>query len=406
MLQTVYDNIDNSASRLKLSAQELAQIKKINNEHLFDINLTNGKSFKAYRIQHNNDLGPYKGGIRYHKDVNLDEVRSLAILMSLKSAAVGLPLGGGKGGVVLNPDLVTEAELEEISRKYTSELFNHIGPDKDIPAPDINTNSKIIDWMVEEYENISGQSNKASFTGKSIGNSGSLGRDSATGRGGVLSLTKLLELSKNKKSNITYAIQGFGNVGSYFSSTAHILHPSWQLISASDSEAAIYNKNGLDPIQIQSYKKSKKRFSDYKQPGTDHLSNDQMLHLDVDVLVLAGFEDTVNIKNVKAIKASYIVELANGPITGKAYSYLISNKKTILPDILANSGGVIVSYLEWVQNKSDQVWTVNKVNTKLEKYMNDATTVIYKYAVAHNLPLKEAAFDIAIKKLSDLKRIS
>ncbi len=400
MLETVHTFIDDAAAQLDIPADIVAQLKTTNKEHAFDIHLKNGKSFKAYRVQHNNARGPYKGGIRFHKDVTLEEVQTLATLMSLKTAAVGLPLGGGKGGIAVDPRELDETELEELSREYVRHLQPHIGPNADIPAPDVNTNATIIDWMVDEYEKITSDSNKASFTGKSINNGGSLGRDAATGRGGVLALAELLALQKNGDRPITYAVQGFGNVGSYFGTTAADLQPDWQLLAASDSQAAVYNKKGLNAKKLQEYKNSRGRFQDYSEDGVRVISNDELLHLNVDVLVLAGFEDTVTMQNVKGIQATCIAELANGPITGEAYDYLTKAKVVILPDIVANAGGVIVSYLEWQQNLKGEHWSEKEVNDRLAVYMEKAVNNIYKYAQEQQTDLKSAAFIAAIKELT------
>jgi glutamate dehydrogenase/leucine dehydrogenase len=319
--------------------------------------------------------------------------------MSLKTAAVNIPMGGGKGGIEVNPRELKESELEELSRKYVSNLHSHIGPQKDIPAPDVNTNAQIIDWMVDEYEKLTGDSTKASFTGKSIGNGGSLGRDAATGRGGVLALTELLELDGLKNKPLTFAIQGFGNVGSYFGTISQELHSEWKLLSVSDSEAAVYSNDGLRAHELQQFKQEKGRFKEYKAENVKIISNDELLSLKVDVLVLAGFENTVTENNMRDIQANYIVEMANGPITDMAHNYLTEKGKIILPDIITNAGGVIVSYLEWLQNLNDEVWTEDKVNKKLSDYLVTAVRNTYKYAKLNEISLNEAAFAIAVKKL-------
>lgn len=400
MLETAHQFIDQAGHQLGISPELITKLKQTDKEHVFDIRLQSGKTFKAYRVQHNNKLGPYKGGIRFHEDVDLEEVQTLATLMSLKTAAVGLPLGGGKGGIAVNPHNLTEAELEELSREYVRHLHPHIGPDKDIAAPDVNTNSKIIDWMVSEYETITGDTNKASFTGKSIPNGGSLGRDAATGRGGVLALAELLALEKLNNKPITVAVQGFGNVGSFFGTTSEDLYPNWQLVAASDSQAAVYSKKGLSAKQLQVYKANRGRFSDYTQDNAEVISNDELLGLDVDVLVLAGFEDTVTMKNVQVVKAKYVIELANGPITGEAYNYLTSAGAVILPDIIANAGGVIVSYLEWQQNLEGEHWAEKQVNDELAVYMKKAVDNVYESAKNLQTDLKTAAFVTAIEQLT------
>jgi glutamate dehydrogenase/leucine dehydrogenase len=215
-------------------------------------------------VQHNNQNGPYKGGVRFHENVTLDEVQALATLMSLKTAAVGLPLGGGKGGIAVNPRNLSAQELEELSRKYVRGLSKHIGPDQDVPAPDVNTNSTIIDWMVDEYSQLTGDKTRASFTGKSIKNGGSLGRDAATGRGGVIAFSELLKHLENSNKKITYAVQGYGNVGQYFATISQKEQSNWRLCAASDSGAVVYSSQGLDAANLAEFKNGNGRFTDYK----------------------------------------------------------------------------------------------------------------------------------------------
>lgn len=399
MIETVHDFLRRAAKQLDIPEDALEELKKTNHEHVFDITLDNGESFKAYRVQHNNKLGPYKGGIRFHDGVTLEEVRALATLMSLKTAAVGLPLGGGKGGIAINPQKLSETELEELSRKYAAHLHKVIGPDKDIPAPDVNTNAQIIDWMVDEFEKLTGDNNKASFTGKSLPNGGSLGRDAATGRGGVMAFEELLSLEGNKNKDLSFAIQGFGNVGSFFGTVAESSHPNWKMIAASDSEAAVFNENGLNAQELQSYKMLRGRFKGYDANSAKIISNDKLLTLKVDVLVLAGLENTVTKYNMKNIQAKYIIEMANGPVTSAAYDYLVSKNIVILPDVVANAGGVIVSYLEWLQNMQGESWTEDHVNEQLQAIIKKAVKEIYEYAHKQRINLKEAAFSIAIDRL-------
>lgn len=397
MLDDTHRFLDLATGRLGLDENVQKQVKKANAEHIFKIDLDNGKSFNAYRVQHNNQRGPYKGGIRYHQNVTLDEVKTLATLMSLKTAAVGLPLGGGKGGIEVNPRELSAEELEELTRKYVRGLHQHIGPDQDVPAPDVNTNSTIIDWMVDEYEQLTGDTSRASFTGKSIPNGGSLGRDAATGRGGVLSLTEWLTLEGNGEKPLTYAVQGFGNVGSFFAATVAEMRPGWTLVAASDSQGAVYNADGFDADVLQQFKDSKGRFTDYKQGK--QITNEELIALDVDVLVLAGLEDAVSKENMKAVKAKYLVEMANSPMTFDAHEYLGYKGHVLVPDIIANAGGVIVSYLEWVQNRTDEKWSKDKVNQRLAKYMKSATNDLYDYVTENHVGMKEAGFVLALKKL-------
>ena len=398
MLETAHSLIRKAGKKLGLPRSEIEELIKIDAEHQFKINLESGKRFDAYRIQHKNRLGPYKGGIRYHPQVTLDEVRSLATLMSLKTAAVGLPLGGGKGGVAVNPKELSRDELEELSRKYVRYLHQHIGPEKDVPAPDVNTNAAVIDWMVDEFEKLTGDTSKAAFTGKSVGRGGSLGRDAATGRGGVIAFAELLKKMDQSGQKLTYAVQGFGNVGAFFAAVAQESHPEWKLIAASDTSAAIVNSSGLDARKLADFKMDGGRFAD--NHDAEVLAGDAIIGLDVDVLVLAALEDAVTEKNKQQVKAKYIVELANGPINDAAYGYLVSQGVVILPDIIANSGGVIVSYLEWLQNMKSEQWPEEKVNRRLERYMVKAIDSLYQTAAAEGVPLKEAAFMIALKRLT------
>jgi glutamate dehydrogenase (NADP+) len=400
MLETAHNLIRRAGKKLNLDDDTIEKLIKTDHEHVFQITLSNGNTYDAYRIQHSNKLGPYKGGIRFHPEVNLDEVRALATLMSFKTAAAGLPLGGGKGGISVDPKSLSDSELEELSRKYARHLTPHIGPEKDVPAPDVNTNGTIIDWMVDEYQKETGETNRASFTGKSMGNGGSLGRDAATGRGGVIALRQLLAHLGRENQDITVAVQGFGNVGSFFATVAAADHPNWKLVAASDSKSAVYSTDGLDANTLDKYKQSGGRFESYKETGVSIISNEDLLALDVDVLVLAALGDAVTEANYKSVKANIVLELANGPVNEAAFNKLTARGVTIVPDIIANAGGVIVSYLEWVQNKSGEHWSEAKVNQKLEDYMVKASDALYQTADDQKLSLKEAAFVNATKRLT------
>ncbi len=397
MLDTAQSNIRKAGRKAGLDDNAIASLLAINAEHAFEVELDD-KNYKAYRVQHNNKLGPYKGGIRFHPDVDLDEVRALATLMSFKTAAIGLPLGGGKGGIAIDPRHLDNEQLEAISRQYVRHLYKHIGPDKDVPAPDVNTNSKIIDWMVDEYQKLTGENTVASFTGKSTGKGGSLGREAATGRGGVIVLGELLRSKKINKP-VTYAVQGFGNVGSFFAAVASADQPDWKLTGASDSGCTIYSSEGINVDKAVKFKSAKGRFKDYGE-AVEHKKSDEILGLDVDVLVLAALGDAVNDTDAHQIKAQYIVELANGPISQKAHDQLVKKGKIIIPDIIANAGGVVVSYLEWQQNKKNEHWSEAKVNAKLNDYMVKATKELLKVNDSENTEsLTEAAYLLAIKRL-------
>jgi glutamate dehydrogenase/leucine dehydrogenase len=398
MLETIANLIRKSGKKIGLSDRQINDLLKFDAEHKFVIKLGNSQKFNAYRIQHKNKLGPYKGGIRFHPQVNLDEIRALAILMSLKAAAIGLPFGGAKGGIAVDPNQLSSNELEELSRKYVRHLKPYIGPDKDVPAPDVNTDSTVIDWMVDEYQRLTGDTSGASFTGKSIEHGGSLGREAATGRGGVIALAELLKLQgATLQKGLNFALLGYGNVGANFAKTVRQKKLNWRLVAASDSSALIIDKNGLDADKLADFKEAGQHFSSFQAGQIKDTK--YTIGLDVDVLVLAALEDAITEKNMKQVKARYIVEMANGPINETAYNYLQNKGVVILPDIIANSGGVIVSYLEWLQNKRGEQWLKSKVNNELEKYIKKAVAKLYKTALTKKVSLKEAAFMLALERL-------
>lgn len=399
MLQTAHSTIKKAALNLDVSIEKLEKFIEIQAAHEFEIILKNGKKFKGFRMQHNNSRGPYKGGIRFHEHVDFSEVQALATLMSLKTALVNVPLGGGKGGVVVDPKQLTVEELEELSRGYVQKLSEHLGPHTDIPAPDVNTNSQIMDWMVDEYSRLTGDSTKASFTGKSIENGGSLGRDSATGQGGLFVLEAAVSRLENIDSNVSYAVQGFGNVGAFFAELVQKKYPNWKLIAASDSSGGLYSENGLNASELVKYKESGKRFSDYSEPGVEKTKADEIITTDATVLVLAALGGVVNSYNSTSVRSPIVIELANGPVDSEAHLELTSRGVIVIPDILANAGGVVVSYFEWKQNLENQKWTLEQVNTELEKYMKNATNEVMDRADKEMLDMKDAAFLVAVERL-------
>ena len=397
MLISTRHLIERVGTKIGLSKEDIDYLLSIDKEHVFEIELESGASHQAYRVQHNNKKGPYKGGIRFHPDVDLDEVRALATLMSLKTAAVSIPFGGGKGGIRVDPRSLTEQELEELSRKYVQYLEKHIGPDVDVPAPDVNTNPKVIDWMVDEYAQITGDTSGASFTGKSLGKGGSAGRDAATGRGGVLALQAVLGKQENKK--LTYGIQGFGNVGLFFAEVAESILPNLTLTAATDTSGGVSSAFGFNVAELAAYKRSGAKLATYTAEDAVVITNEQLLAEDVDVLVLAALGDVVTSKNVDQVKAKYVLELANGPVSDEATQLLEARGVVVIPDILANAGGVIVSYLEWLQNKKGEKWSESKVNGKLAEYLVPAVTLSLKFAKRHDLSLKEAALARAAQSI-------
>lgn len=402
MIQTAQHLIQKAGKHLGLSRDEIDYILKIDKEHIFDIKLDDGRVHRAYRVQHNNSRGPYKGGIRFHPDVDINEVRALSMLMSLKTAAVGLPLGGGKGGVSVDPRTLSDEDLEKLTRAYVKHLHPHIGPDTDVPAPDVNINSQIIDWMVDEYEAITGDTSKASFTGKSLQNKGSLGREPATGRGGMIAIAEYLKLTGKDAKDLTFAIQGVGNVGFYFTKFAETDLKA-RIVAVSDSQRTLivkdfpYNKTYLSLEGIQQRRKG--LIDDMADEHAEFLDRDDILGLEVDVLILAALGDTIVKGNVDQVKAPIILELANGPIDADALEILNERGQVVIPDIIANAGGVIVSHLEWLQNKANEHWTEEQVNARLEEYMTAAIRSVYEYSRHFGVPMKEAALALAMKRL-------
>lgn len=403
MLKTAQTSIRNAAKKLGLSQSQVNDLLKTESEHQFEIvvgKTSNKKSYKAYRVQHNNSLGPHKGGIRYHPNVDLNEVKALATLMSFKTAAVNIPLGGGKGGVAVDPKTLSEEELEILSRQYARWLVPYIGPDKDIPAPDVNTNAKIIDWMVDEYQQQTGDTSRASFTGKSIKNGGSLGREAATGRGGVIVLNETLKLLGHLDQELTVAVQGFGNVGYYFAKVAKDF-PNLNIVAVSDSHGGVYDKDGIDIDATLDAKRHSGSVTGYADGNrtVKTISNSQLIGLDVDVLVLASLENAITEHNMQDVKAEILLELANGPINLAAQRFLIDSSKKIVPDIIANAGGVTVSYLEWLQNKQQEQWDEATVNSKLENILRPAVKTMFDTAIEFDTDYKQAAFIVAIRRL-------
>jgi glutamate dehydrogenase/leucine dehydrogenase len=367
--------------------------------------------FSAFRCQHNNALGPYKGGIRYSPDVSENEVKALAMLMTWKCSLVGLPFGGGKGGVRIDPFKLSSAELERLSRGYVDKIFKYIGPDKDIPAPDINTNPQIMAWMVDEYINklkVKSQKLKVkllgTFTGKPHDLWGLKGRGEATGYGGAVVLRELAKKLRFNPQKTTIAIQGFGNVGYYFAYFANKL--GYKILAASEQEGGSWVYEGLNPEKT--FECKKERGSITKCYCKDNIcdsglgkpvSNEEILEMDVDVLVPAAVEDVITEKNAARIKAQYIIEMANGPITPGAEKILEKRGITIIPDILANSGGVIASYFEWLQSKQGKLWTREKVLEGLDRTLEKAFNKIWKLAEKEKLSFRKAAMILAVERV-------
>lgn len=359
------------------------------------------EKFKAFRSQHNDARGPFKGGIRFHPDVFEDEVKALSTWMSIKCAVVGIPFGGAKGGVVVNPKLLSESELERLCKKYAEFLTPHIGPWKDVPAPDVNTGAREMAWMLEAYEKKVGYHAPATFTGKPVELGGSLGRTEATGQGGVYILQSYAKHLKFTPRKTSIAVQGFGNVGFWFAKLASEL--GFKIVAVSDSTGGLYDEKGLDIEKTLALKEKLGSFVEVfrKNKRTGFVSNEELLGLNVDVLVPAALENAITKDNANAVKAKLVLELANGPTTPEADAILHSKKVDVLPDVLCNAGGVTVSYFEWVQNLHGYVWTKDKVNKELETIMGKAFEEVHKMSYQKKISYREAAYALAVKRIID-----
>ncbi len=372
------------------------------------------KKFKAFRSQHNNARGPYKGGIRFHQNVSLAEVKALSTWMTWKCAITGIPYGGAKGGVIVDPKQLSRTELESLSRAYARFVADDVGPWWDVPAPDVNTDGQIMAWMVDEYQKVRlakakpadlQENSLATFTGKPLNLGGSHGRSEATGLGGVYVLEKLMEkLGKTKKDQVTIAIQGFGNVGYWFAYHADKL--GYKVVAVSDSKGGIYLTEGLDPAKVLACKQENGRVSNCKCSHQNCdcqkakvISNQEILELDVDVLVPAALENVITPDNTTKIKAKAIIEMANGPITPEADEILAKNNVLVVPDVLANAGGVTTSYFEWVQNLSGYYWTHSEVLAKLKPLMEQAFEQMWTVKEQYHLDGRMAAYVNAVKSV-------
>ncbi|MDB4939590.1 MAG: Glu/Leu/Phe/Val dehydrogenase [Candidatus Doudnabacteria bacterium] len=356
------------------------------------------KIFQGFRAQHNNARGPYKGGIRFHPQVSLDEVRALSFWMTFKNAVVNVPFGGGKGGIIVDPKELSEGELERLSRGYVKKIYPVIGPSFDVPAPDVNTNGKIMGWMLDEYEKITGTKAPATFTGKSLENGGSQGRTEATGFGGGYVLREVLkEHAVELKDNLTVAIQGFGNVATYFAeSTAGL---NLKIVALSDSKGGVYSELGIDVAAAEAHKKSTGALRGLA--GTTEITNEQLLELPVSILVPAAFENVLTAENAARVKAKVILELANGPTSPEADRLFEQKEIVVIPDILANSGGVATSYYEWYQNMHNESWTKEDVLKKLDALMVAAWKSVHETKVKYKTSYRSAAYIVAINRIEE-----
>lgn len=350
--------------------------------------------FEGYRVQYNSLLGPYKGGIRYHPDTNSDEVRALALWMTIKTAVMNLPMGGGKGGITVDPKTLSKTELEKLSRGWVQKLYPVIGPHIDVPAPDVNTNGEIISWMVDEYEKQTGDTTHASFTGKPLTLSGSEGRTQATGLGGFYVFDALRE-KLDLPASCRVVLQGMGNVGGY---AAQIFHDHGHIvIGMSDSKGGIICEEGLDPYTVEAYKKEHGTLKGF--PNAREVTNEELLMTDTDILVPAALENQITKENAHDIRAKLVLELANGPTTPEADDILFGSGVTVVPDVLANAGGVSVSTFEWQQNLANEHWDEPTVLAKLQELMQREAQAILTLSQTLHTDMRRAAFITALQRL-------
>ncbi len=416
--QNTLDLIEKASKLMKLDPNVKEVLSNPNRiiEVSLPVKMDNGKIrvFRGFRVQHNDAAGPYKGGIRYHPQVDMEEVKALATLMTFKCAVVGLPLGGGKGGVIVDPKSLSLPELERLTRKYAQSIALFIGPEVDVPAPDVNTDAQIMAWIADEYSKVTGKNALGVVTGKPLPVGGSLGREKATARGGYYVLSEIVKEKNIKPQETSVVIQGFGNAGA---NAARILdEEGYKIIAASDSKGGIYCKDGIHAIKAIQCKTEKGSIHectiggavDYhvsKGATCQRVSNDELLEIECDILILSALENQVTAQNAGKIKAKMILELANGPVNPEADEILEKRGIMIVPDILANAGGVTVSYFELVQNQMNYYWPKDEIQQRLRVIMVNGWTKVRETAVQYKCTLRMAAFITALSRLSELMKL-
>ncbi len=364
------------------------------------------RMFEGYRVLHDDTRGPGKGGIRYHPDVTIGEVKALALWMTLKCAVVGIPFGGGKGGVAVNPKELSRLELERLSRGYMAGMSSVVGPETDVPAPDVYTNDMVMGWMMDEYSKIERRRTPAVITGKPIELGGSLGRDEATGRGAYHAMQRLAKRRGWDPPQTRVAVQGFGNAGQHIASLLHA--DGYRVVAVSDSRGAIHREEGFDVPSLVKMKNESRELKAVYCEGSvcemvpaDTLTNEELLELDVDVLIPAALEGQIHAGNADRIRAPVVVEVANGPTTNDADQVLTDRDVAVVPDVLANAGGVTVSYFEWAQNRMGLQWTLSEVRSRLEEIMERETDGVLDFAEDKSTDLRTAAYTVALHRIGE-----
>lgn len=398
-METKTDNqkrLDDIKALLNLNEREVELLSKPIQTKKADISL-NGKKYPAWRVIYNNTLGPGKGGIRFHEDVSESEVQSLAFWMTLKTSLLNLPYGGAKGGIKINPKGLDEKDLEALSRGYIQAFHEFLGDNKDIPAPDVYTNSQVMAWMLDEFEKINNFHQPGMITGKPIELGGLEIRKDATAQGAYYVANQVINNFLSKKNKVKVVIQGFGNAGAYLAKKLN--YSNCLVIAISDSQGGVYNEEGLDVEELIEFKQNGNSLKDYTK--AENIENDHLLTLKTDILALAALEDQITEENAKDVKANYILELANGPINYLADKILEENNVLVIPDVLTNAGGVVASYFEWGQNKVGQILDNNYLENLLEKKMNNSWEEVFNFYNSFNgkITLRQSAYMIAIKRI-------
>jgi len=401
-LDNAIAQLENAAKKLGLKPSVLRSLKKPKKviKKKLQIVLDNGKKkvYQAYRVQHNNWRGPFKGGIRFHPESNINEVKALALWMAIKTAVANIPVGGGKGGIEVNPKELSKTELERLSRAWAKAMHKYIGPKIDVPAPDVYTTPEIMAWMNDEYMKLTGQKNKGTFTGKPLNQGGSKGRDVATAQGGFYILQDLVKTYKLKKPSI--AIQGFGNAGMTMAQLCY--RAGYKVVAVTDSKGGVLNARGLNIDKVVKHKETNGKLKNF--PGSKAISNKQILELNVDVLIPAALDNQITIKNAKNVQVDIVMELANGPTSNQADMVLFKKGILVIPDVLANAGGVIVSYFEMVQNAKNVYWSKSEVLSKLKEKILLSWQQVYQEAVKNDVNLRTGAYMIALNRLLKAKK--
>jgi glutamate dehydrogenase (NAD(P)+) len=392
---------DHAANKLDLD-DGMRRVLRVPQRELtvnFPVTLDSGdvRVFTGHRVQHNVSRGPAKGGIRYHQDVTLDEVRALAMWMTWKCACVNIPYGGGKGGVIVDPKRLSKREVEGLTRRFTTEMSPLIGPDRDIPAPDVNTNAQTMAWIMDTYSMHHGYTIAGVVTGKPISVGGSLGRNEATARGAVYTLLQWAQVANQPLTDLRVSIQGYGNAGSIAATL--LAAEGASIIAVSDSTGGIHNPVGLDPAKVSAWKQEHGTVVGF--PGADEVTNQEILELDCDILVPAALENQITKHNAPNVKARVVAEAANGPTTPEADEILHDRGVFVIPDILCNAGGVTVSYFEWVQDMQSFFWTEKRINESLKEIMDRAFEAVHAMSEGREVDMRTAAYMVAVARVAE-----